>query len=83
MTAALRRDVGQPGWVLTGRAPWAAAALQTKTEKPDGTVKKVAEQRQLKFVPWKQAIGASAGGRSLRRISPLFLVLRGTRACQV
>jgi hypothetical protein len=40
-------------------------------------VKKTTEQRSLQFAPWAAAMEASAKGRSLRRISPLFLVLRG------
>lgn len=53
--------------------------LQKKEEQADGSTRKTAEERTEHFASWGEALGCSLQGVSLRRLSKLYLLLRGGR----
>lgn len=54
-----------------------SANPQREVEQPDGSSIKQAEQRTASYVGWPAAMGGSLKIASLRRMSKLYLVLRG------
>lgn len=51
--------------------------MQTKEEGKDGAVTKRVQQRSASFAPWLRATSCSLQGVKLRRLSKLYLLVRG------
>lgn len=53
------------------------SALQRLEERPDGSSSKVVEARCLRYASWADATSCSLAGANPKRLSKLYLVLRG------
>lgn len=51
--------------------------LQKKEEQADGSISKTAEEHTDCFASWGEALGCGLKGISLKRLSKLYLLLRG------
>ena len=51
--------------------------LQTRAEQADGTTTKTVEEKTDSFASWQQATSCSLAGVSMKRLSKLYLLIRG------
>lgn len=64
-----------PAWHSS--APTHCTALQKKEELEDGSTSKQVEERSEQYASWADATSCSLAGASIKRLTKLYLVLRG------